>query len=73
MDPEDTPCILKLTGRNHANYTSSTFHPNTVGDGTLGATLSDKWDRLDNILKRSTLRLRNRWIGTVTMGCLFWR
>lgn len=50
MDPEDTR-ILKLTGRNIANF-ASTIHPNTVGDGTLGASLSDTWDLLDKLLKK---------------------
>jgi hypothetical protein len=50
MDPEDTR-ILKLAGRNLANF-ASTIHPNTVGDGTLGASLSDTWDLLDTLLKK---------------------
>lgn len=50
MDPEDSR-ILKLTGRNLANF-SSTVNPNTVGDGTLGASLSDSWDLLDKLLKK---------------------
>jgi Variant SH3 domain len=50
MDPEDTR-ILKLTGRNLANY-ASTMNPNTVPDGTLGAALSDSWELLDIVLKK---------------------
>jgi hypothetical protein len=50
MDPEDTR-ILKLAGRNIANF-ASTIHPNTVGDGSLGASLSDTWDLLDKLLKK---------------------
>ena len=50
MDPEDSR-ILKLTGRNLANY-ASTIQPNTVGDGSLGASLSDAWDLLDRLLKK---------------------
>jgi len=50
MDPEDTR-ILKLTGRNLANY-ASTLNPNNVGDGSLGASLSDTWDLLDKLLKK---------------------
>jgi hypothetical protein len=50
MDPEDTR-ILKLTGRNLANF-ASTINPNTVGDGTLGATLSETWDLLDKLLRK---------------------
>jgi hypothetical protein len=50
MDPEDSR-ILKLAGRNLANF-ASTIHVNTVGDGTLGATLSDTWDLLDKMLKK---------------------
>jgi hypothetical protein len=50
MDPEDTR-ILKLTGRNLANF-ASTVNPNTVGDGTLGVSLSDSWDLLDMLLKK---------------------
>jgi hypothetical protein len=50
MDPEDTR-ILKLTGRNLANF-ASTINPNTVGDGSLGASLSDTWDLLDKLLKK---------------------
>ena len=50
MDPEDTR-ILKLTGRNLANF-ASTINPNTVGDGTLGVGLSDTWELLDKLLKK---------------------
>lgn len=50
MDPEDTR-ILKLTGRNLANF-ASTIMPTTVGDGTLGVTLSDTWELLDKLLKK---------------------
>jgi hypothetical protein len=50
MDPEDTR-ILKLAGRNLANF-ASTMNANTVGDGTLGASLSDTWDLLDKLLKK---------------------
>lgn len=50
LDPEDSR-ILKLAGRNLANY-SSTIGPNTVGDGSLGATLSDTWDILDRLLQK---------------------
>ena len=52
MDPEDSR-ILKLTGRNLSNF-ASTIDPNSVGDGTLGATLSDSWDLLDKLLKKIT-------------------
>jgi hypothetical protein len=48
MDPEDTR-ILKLTGRNLANC-ASTISPNSVGDGSLGATLSETWELLDKLL-----------------------
>mmetsp|Transcript_14755 Transcript_14755/g.40767 ORF Transcript_14755/g.40767 Transcript_14755/m.40767 type:complete len:3812 (+) Transcript_14755:277-11712(+) len=50
MDPEDTR-ILKLTGRNLANF-AATINPNTVGDNSLGAALSDSWDLLDHLLKK---------------------
>ena len=50
MDPEDTR-ILKLTGRNLANF-ASTISPTTIGDGSLGATLSDTWDLLDRLLAK---------------------
>lgn len=50
MDPEDTR-ILKLTARNLANF-ASTISPNTVGDGSLGAALSDTWDLLDKLLRK---------------------
>ena len=50
MDPEDTR-ILKLAGRNLANF-ASTMNPLTCGDSTLGASLSDTWDLLDKILKK---------------------
>ena len=47
MDPEDTR-ILKLTGRNLANF-ASTMNSNAVGDGTLGRSLSSTWDLLDKL------------------------
>ena len=50
MDPEDTR-ILKLTGRNLANF-ASTIDPLSVGDGSLGTTLSSTWDLLDKFLKK---------------------
>lgn len=50
MDPEDTR-ILKLTARNLANF-ASTINPNTVGDGTLGAGLSDTWELLDRLIRK---------------------
>lgn len=50
MDPEDTR-ILKLSGRNLANF-ASTLDPNTVGDGSLGPSLSNTWDLLDKMLKK---------------------
>eukprot|EP00978_Attheya_sp_CCMP212_P047272 scaffold421288_cov64-Attheya_sp.AAC.1 len=50
MDPEDTR-ILKLTGRNLANF-ASTIEPSSVTDGTLGAALSYTWDQLDRLLKK---------------------
>jgi hypothetical protein len=50
MDPEDSR-ILKMTGRNLANF-ASTLDPMSVGDGTLGATLSSTWDLLDKLLKK---------------------
>jgi hypothetical protein len=50
MDPEDTR-ILKLSGRNLANF-ASTLDPNTVGDGSLGPSLSNTWDLLDKLLKK---------------------
>ena len=50
MDPEDTR-ILKLTGRNLANF-ASTLSPNSVGDNSLGTSLSDTWDLLDSLLKK---------------------
>jgi hypothetical protein len=50
MDPEDTR-ILKLTGRNLANF-ASTMNANTVGDGTLGRSLSSTWDLLDKLQKK---------------------
>ena len=49
MDPEDTR-ILKLTGRNLANF-ASTMNANAVGDGTLGQSLSSTWDLLDKLQK----------------------
>ena len=53
MDPEDTR-ILKLTGRNLANFASS-MDANTVGDGTLGTSLSSTWDLLDKLQKKINL------------------
>ncbi len=50
MDPEDTR-ILKLAGRNLANFGSS-LDVNTVSDGSLGPALSSSWDLLDNLLKK---------------------
>ena len=50
MDPEDTR-ILKLTGRNLANF-ASTMNANTVGDGTLGHSLSSTWDLLDKLQRK---------------------
>lgn len=50
MDPEDTR-ILKLTGRNLANY-ASTMDASTVGDGTLGQSMSSTWDLLDKMQKK---------------------
>ena len=50
MDPEDTR-ILKLTGRNLANF-ASTMDISTVGDGSLGASLSSTWDLLDKLHKK---------------------
>lgn len=50
MDPEDTR-ILKLTGRNLANF-ASTLESSTVGDGTLGQSLSSTWDLLDKLHKK---------------------
>lgn len=50
MDPEDTR-ILKLTGRNLANFASG-MDANTVGDGTLGASLASTWDLLDKLHKK---------------------
>jgi len=50
MDPEDSR-ILKLTGRNLANY-ASTIDPLSVGDGSLGTSLSSTWDLLDKLLKK---------------------
>ena len=50
MDPEDTR-ILKLAGRNLASF-ASTISPMTVGDGTLGSTLSDTWDLLDKVVTK---------------------
>lgn len=52
MDPEDTR-ILKLSGRNLSNF-ASTIDPNTVGDGSLGPSLSNTWDLLDKCLKKLT-------------------
>ena len=50
LDPEDTR-ILKLAGRNLANF-SSVISPNTVGDGSLGGTLSGTWELLDKLLQK---------------------
>jgi hypothetical protein len=50
MDPEDTR-ILKLTGRNLANFAAS-MESTKVGDGTLGASLSSSWDLLDKLHKK---------------------
>lgn len=50
MDPEDTR-ILKLTGRNLANF-ASTLNASTVGDGSLGPTLSNSWDLLDRLHRK---------------------
>lgn len=50
MDPEDTR-ILKLSGRNLANF-ASTISPDTVGDGTLGVGLSQTWESLDKLLRK---------------------
>lgn len=50
MDPEDTR-ILKLSGRNLANFASS-LDPNVVADGTLGSALSSTWELLDNLLQK---------------------
>lgn len=47
MDPEDTR-ILKLSGRNLANF-GSTLDPNVVADGTLGSALSSTWELLDKM------------------------
>ena len=65
MDPEDTR-ILKLTGRNLANY-ASTILPNTVGDGTLGATLSGTWELLDKVLQKINFAA-SKPIGQYTHG-----
>jgi hypothetical protein len=50
LDPEDTR-ILKLTGRNLANF-ASTLSSTTVGDGTLGQALSSSWELLDKLHKK---------------------
>jgi hypothetical protein len=50
MDPEDTR-ILKMTGRNLANF-ASTIDASTVGDGTLGQALASTWDLLDKLHKK---------------------
>jgi hypothetical protein len=50
MDPEDTR-ILKLSGRNLANF-GSNIDVNTVPDGTLGSALSSTWDLLDKLLQK---------------------
>ena len=50
MDPEDSR-ILKLSGRNLANHASN-LDMNSIGDGTLGATLSSCWEMLDKLLKK---------------------
>lgn len=50
LDPEDTR-ILKLAGRNVANF-ASTMDPSKVGDSSLLAGLSMTWDLLDRYLKK---------------------
>ena len=50
MDPEDTR-ILKLSGRNIANF-GSTLDANVVADGTLGSALSSTWELLNKILQK---------------------
>ena len=50
MDPEDSR-ILKLAGRNLANFASS-IEASEVQDGTLPATLSSTWELLDRVLKK---------------------
>jgi hypothetical protein len=50
LDPEDTR-ILKLSGRNLANF-ASTLDPTKVGDNTLLAGLSFTWELLDKFLKK---------------------
>jgi len=50
MDPEDSR-IFKLTGRNLANY-ALTIDPLSVGNGSLGTSLSSTWDLLDKLLKK---------------------
>jgi hypothetical protein len=50
MDPEDTR-ILKLSGRNIANF-GSTLDANVVADGTLGSALSSTWDLLNKLLQK---------------------
>jgi hypothetical protein len=50
MDPEDTR-ILKLAGRNLANY-ASTMQPSSVIDGSLASTLSFTWNLLNALLKK---------------------
>ena len=50
MDPEDSR-ILKLSGRNLANFASS-IDTSKVQDGTLPATLSATWELLDRVLKK---------------------
>jgi hypothetical protein len=50
IDPKDTR-ILKLTRRHLANF-ASTLDASTVGDGTLGQSLSKTWDLLDKLQKK---------------------
>ena len=50
MDPEDSR-ILKLSGRNLANYVAS-LEKNTIQEELLISSLSLTWDLLDNLLKK---------------------
>ena len=50
MDPEDSR-ILKLSGRNLANYAAS-LDKNTIQEESLISSLSLTWDLLDNLLKK---------------------
>ena len=52
LDPEDTR-ILKLAGRNLANF-ASTMDPTKVGDDSLLSGLSATWSFLDRFLKKVT-------------------